>query len=72
MMNWFPIETAPKDGTPILGWIPDDGVWTSVYWYRNEEWPHLNEWKLYSTGFECWYDGCDPVYWMPMPEPPKE
>lgn len=65
-MEWQPIETAPKDGTAIIGawdskifenrWfihpvIFENGIWIH-YWDQDED--HV----LY------------PTHWMPLPEPP--
>lgn len=73
-MNWQPIETAPKDGTPILAvfyepslpelYSPCTIVWASY---------HPN-----SKGKECWRTSAicgnkmeRVTHWMPLPEPPK-
>lgn len=71
--QWQPIETAPKDGTPILGF--SDGVMTTVFWENNSSPRRWTEggWKL-CVGFH--YDSDDgewwPEYWQPLPEGPNE
>lgn len=66
--GWQPIETAPKDGTPILLWIPD----TELPWpghaqddgrlFSNAHGP-LNE-ESYGRVLTC-------THWMPLPPAPK-
>ena len=57
---WQPIETAPKDGTEILGWPVEGGdnnIAIVYYFFRG--------W--------CSGDyGADPTHWMPLPKPPDE
>jgi hypothetical protein len=63
MSDWKPIETAPKDGTRLLLWVPKAGSTTGGFdpsWSGN-----------------CWvYDNSrikrdmEPSHWMPIPEPP--
>ena len=65
--QWQPIETAPKDGTKILG------AWPQL---RKHKW-----WTIQPVFFHCgdWIHGWDededlalhPTHWMPLPEPPK-
>jgi len=82
-MNWQPIETAPKDGTPLLlfcnptpalsGHMEPDEVFrsrmTTGYFDK-----HYHEWWLcVFWGYESeatLYE--DPTHWMPLPEPPNE
>lgn len=66
-MNWQPIETAPKDGTPVL-LFTGEGILEAYYLYG--EW---NQSACHST-----YEGaggvvisCKPTHWMPLPEAPK-
>lgn len=66
--QWQPIETAPKDGTKILG------AWPQL---RKHKW-----WTIQPIFFYCgnWIHGWDededlalhPTHWMPLPEPPKK
>lgn len=68
-MNWMPIETAPKDGTPIIALrlCPEPHV-EGMYWA-----------DLHGVGGGMWfwtYDGDaptknPPTYWIPIPELPK-
>lgn len=59
--GWQPIETAPKDGAPILAYEPR---WQTSLILR---------WGRYSQTFEDDEGNpCDPTHWMPLPEPPKE
>ena len=69
-MNWQDISTAPKDGTTILGYMPErafnvpiDDVAT-IYWYDEYATP---AWVDTVSG-----ENVDPTHWMPLPEPPKE
>lgn len=59
--GWQPIESAPKDGTPILV-ITRDGDVLSVKHYAN------NCWQL---TFDCAVYVDDPAGWMPLPKVPK-
>lgn len=59
MTEWQPIETAPKDGTPIL--VCDKGP----YAYVAEWFQHSRTW----IGADKMY--WEPTHWMPLPEPPK-
>lgn len=74
---WHPIETAPKDGTPVLVSNAErDGAWIAYYCpvytsgYRPENpWSslmlntrwHKNKWASYV-----------PTHWMPIPAPYTE
>lgn len=76
-MNWQPIETAPRDGTWFLVWMPHD---------RKHDLPRLAHWTLWSTyDRNGWrlatepsfvFSGCGPTppptvgMWHPLPEPP--
>lgn len=72
--EWQPIETAPKDGMPILaviaGFVPCVAIWVCFEgesrWsldpeeFTNDD--HFSEhWR--ATRYE-------PTHWMPLPEPP--
>lgn len=64
---WQPIETAPKDGTVILAYIPkthSHKTWM-VSWSKTKlgEWGWFFElsWRIVGTGI---------THWQPLPEPP--
>lgn len=64
MSEWQSIETAPKDGKPILIFAPDcmdDSIY--VVCYRYGHWEEAGG-EGYST-----YDRA--THWMPLPDPPK-
>ncbi|WP_409021373.1 DUF551 domain-containing protein [Dyadobacter sp. CY261] len=61
---WQPIETAPKDGTEVLGW---DGV--NRFTCRYKKW---GNWDLLVCGSYAGDGDCFPTHWMPLPSPPKD
>jgi len=79
MGDWQPIETAPKDGTPILAmqWgnaLPD--YETTVYvckWISNE-------FENIIAGYDCsrWHEPTltlknpQPTHWIPIPPAPEK
>ena len=68
LMEWKPIETAPKDGTRIIALV--DGSQRIVAWTKTSHVP-LYGWCLVDQGAEdC--ELCSPTYWMPLPDDPKE
>jgi hypothetical protein len=74
---WRPIETAPRDGTPILATTMQDEV---AGWEKSWFWPVTVCWASYhpnAKGKEGWrtslicgnkMDGV--THWMPLPPPP--
>lgn len=86
MSEWKPIETAPKDGTPILLWggRPDSSSdfigfdtntstfpsETVVGWWEEYR-PGAGEWRYCSYDSGIYGEWEDPTHWTPLPEPPR-
>lgn len=60
--DWQPIETAPHDGSHILGWCPEDEEGACMMF-----WSRRADWRL-SQGSGCL---AEPTWWMPLPHGPK-
>ncbi len=66
-MMWQPIETAPKDGKPVLlivkGYQPVVGQWDDCagWWYSEDNQPP-EDWDRLTYR---------PTHWMPLPAPPS-
>jgi hypothetical protein len=83
MGDWQDIETAPKDGTPILAWNPDragkpDEIYV-VVWYefsypeRDGIGGHTGKMVKKQGWLEAGgeeYEIYRPTKWMPRPLPP--
>jgi hypothetical protein len=83
--EWQPIDTAPKDGSEILGYRSDCGV-LIIRWTSPDEF--LHEAELEKIGWESsekedWFcadfiaggrlEGEEtPTHWMPLPLPPEQ
>ena len=65
--QWLPIDTAPKDGTPVLVCGPD--INGSVYMDACA-WPKgwTVKWPVAYMG----YAAGEPTHWMPLPPPPAK
>jgi hypothetical protein len=69
--GWRPIETAPKDETPILAYCPND--LPTVYVIMWNSYMDTYRKKLYENWVEAGgeqYEVFYPTHWMPLPEPP--
>lgn len=60
--EWQPMETAPKDGTLLLGWDRSNGCYAVSY--------HPCEGTCYEWETSDGYAAC-PSHWTPLPEPPE-
>jgi len=73
MSEWQPIETAPKDGEPILVWAPNWGAHgghvVARWWVRSSGWI-VDEWDRDPPGYVD-ATTLDPAHWMPLPAPPE-
>jgi hypothetical protein len=58
--GWQPIETAPRDGTPVIGywWHSDGGSFGVVVWDGDN-------WRENSDTVDA------PTHWMPLPQRPN-
>ena len=64
--EWLPIESAPKDGAPVLAFFPaadDDSRRMGAIWYV----PQLEYWATDVIGRSAW----EATHWQPLPQPPK-
>lgn len=74
IMDWQPIETAPKDGSYVLLFFPVRGVmrgrWNNDAYATKPRpyWRHDLE-PLYGTREVRKYQ---PTHWMPLPPPPSQ
>ena len=66
-MKWQPIESAPKDGPPVLIATADGFVGEARYHEDEDGWWWANTHPTDAT------DGSAerPTHWMPLPDPPK-
>ena len=84
MNEWFPIETAPKDGTEVLVWRDDCGVllarWIAPYDFLTESElermgsKDLDEPDWFCADFIAGFRNNDGpfTHCMPLPNPPNE
>jgi hypothetical protein len=66
--QWRPIETAPKDGTFIDLWFPNNGT-TALSQRLTGTWRH-DAWFMQSGGRSFRMD--NPTHWMPLPAGPSD
>lgn len=81
MTKWQTMDTAPKDGTVIWGWLNDMG-WQKLVWLNSVVRAEYNGWTVDEETEPCWAmaenksdDDWEPDYWMPesaIPTPPKK
>jgi hypothetical protein len=67
-MEWQPIETAPRDGTPVLLYVPKHEGWEPFIvqgWYESGAFDR----GWYEAASENWCKP-SPTHWMPLPPPP--
>lgn len=68
--QWQPIETAPKDGTPVLcvvaGFQPAVAEYHENigWWYGDDDYPP-EDWLICGDPYE-------PTHWMPLPPDPAK
>ena len=65
--GWEPIETAPKDGTPVDLWCQGQfrsGRETDC-WFSDGKW-----WQYNDLGQDCRDEVDNATHWRPVPEPP--
>jgi len=66
LTEWRPIETAPRDGTRVLGYQGSEGDHkgrVALVWRWNDGKPF---WSCAD------YPGLQPTRWLPLPPPPNE
>ena len=63
LAGWRPIETAPKDGKPLMLWREGDPT---------GEWPFMGDWD--EGVWRMYIDGqlIEPTHWQHVPGPPQE
>lgn len=73
MSEWQPIETAPKDGTDILLYLPGAAQCFSMiigHWSACDELPDDDAWYPTTPHAADSLD-IDPTHWMPLPKAPN-
>ena len=78
MSEWQPIETAPKDGAPILIWQPENAQFDQINDCKFDDPRYaIGYWRVWakSEWAAAWGNRnqahVNPTHWMPLPEPPN-
>jgi hypothetical protein len=73
IIDWQPIETAPKDGTTVLVWPPSKaGTMTCAVWAsRHSPWARLwPYWRRLDVSGHDRSRKTPPTHWAPLPAGP--
>ena len=77
MSEWQSIETAPKDGEPVLIWKPDERMvgeyMMAAYWCDVQD-GFVPVGGYHKQGYRSTVTETDqgyPTHWMPLPAPPE-
>jgi hypothetical protein len=79
-MTWQPIETAPRDGTDVLLYVPRPSRYPELFEPPIQVVGHLADtlrgtrWELSHCGgweFETELDTHQPTHWHPLPTAPE-
>ena len=75
--GWQPIETAPKDGTPILGWSIEYGARetrSDTYTPGSPGFAQglTDRWWYWEEPKHNWASRWNPTHWQPLPAPPAQ
>jgi hypothetical protein len=74
-MEWQPIETAPRDRTPLVLW-ESHGAEPLIGWWCDFDCRWVASKTYYDTdGNACVVDNVyseGVTHWMPLPQPPKD
>jgi len=68
--EWRAIETAPRDGTEVIGWHPDFG---QIFVSYDAQWQHgEGSWLVRTSSESCvtWTPITAPICWFPLPPEP--
>lgn len=65
-MEWQPIETAPMDGSWILGFVSNANLPAVIGWV-NTEWVGWSPIAASEIDSSVWMI----THWMPLPDPPQ-
>jgi hypothetical protein len=65
MIEWQPIETAPKDGLTDILMFQNGGIYMATWCPLGPSQKPRFGW-VSNTGYQL-----EPTHWMPLPEPPK-
>jgi hypothetical protein len=69
MNRWQPIETAPRDGTLIIGDFGEGWI-SSCRCFKNDA-PNEVDYWVDAQGLDFNYGNGIPVRWIPMPDSPE-
>lgn len=67
-MKWHPIDTAPKDGTLLIGFVPNSAIYEVIF---IRHWPDDDFW-MHDLGNEAFQMDVEPTHWMSIPAPPNQ
>ena len=67
-MEWKPIESAPRDGTPV--WMADSEVWQRGY-FNGKSWCSTARQCLLWESPRWWLPVGTPLPLPPLPPPPE-
>lgn len=74
MSEWRPIETAPKDGTPVLLYVKEYSSTVTIegWWQGGLDGNWACVWlDVHGCGC-CSGSDPNPTHWMPLPPPPGD